>query len=617
MASARTLEPTITLRSRSRSFGSTSTVTRHPTATQVSDDKKSNPRPAIALYKIFDVYLFFLTSIILLGIVYVTCIWYCAPVVFPAVPSMRRSGSKHETASTPPPPTTQVPPKLRKVPVIDRSILQRLADMETSPDPDERPYFASTHHWPPIVTRIPEMRIARKPIAPTIPDVEICGSASTPPCRFLLPLRIAEQESKAGIHFMEILKLARELNRILVLPNVGKSRIGTCFKSDFDMYYDLEKLASDLVVENDFGARSFVTQDLFRQWVDQEAPVAQMSYISAKSDPQVGFLAEESTVFSNADVSIRVGAQSSEASTLDLPNCFITKFRALRLDAHAPLYIHLKPQPLLPKPISTSILDALTRSAILDASHSHSLSSPSADPSVLVLTWDLRHPIFPSASNSATTSARHRLHYAPHLHALATALAPRAPHALVHWRMESIPPTALAYCAHALVDTLARRLPAGVRTVWFASDYPYAVHAGAHVGPAAGVDFGAGGGDGRLQQRKSGTFRDVGPLHAEAVGIFGDAFGVGGELEGWKLVELEDAIGALGGEWDAGLLEDSGVRGIVEKIIAMRATLFFGGAPRCGRASSFTRQIIDGRQEALQRTDGDSLLLQNIVDLFG
>jgi hypothetical protein len=76
-----------------------------------------------------------------------------------------------------------------------------------------------------MVTCIPEI-----PLAP-----DICGTLDTP-CGFLLPLRIGEQES---IHLMEILQLAQRLDRILVLPNVGKSHIGpgTCFKSGLATYY--------------------------------------------------------------------------------------------------------------------------------------------------------------------------------------------------------------------------------------------------------------------------------------------------------------------------------------------------------------------------------------------
>ncbi|KAJ6620081.1 hypothetical protein B0H10DRAFT_2216362 [Mycena sp. CBHHK59/15] len=436
--------------------------------------------------------------------------------------------------------------------------------MEISPDPDERTYFASRDRWPPIVTHI-------------------CGTNSTPPCRFLLPLRISEQESKARIHFLEILHLARQLHRILVLPNVGKSRIGTCFKLDFETYYDLEKLADDLATNGD-GTRT-VRQDLFRRWADAEAPGAQIAFITAKPDHQVDD--GDSSVFFNADASIRVPSKRAADSDMDLPGCFTTKLQSLRLDAHSPLHIHLKPLPQ-PRLIGTSILDALTRPKILAASSRSELEAP-----VLVLTWDLRHPIFAAPTRHASTTPLAFTRSPPPSRRPSLRRADRAP---------ALRARARRYACTAPARGRARRL---VRERLPARCAPQSRGYGIR---------------GVTSALKSGTFHNAGPLHAAAVGIFGDAFAPGGELEDRTLMELDEArveTLARGGGWEPELLEDVGVRGIVDKIIGMRATLFVSGAPGCGRASSFTRQVLDERREALRRTDGRPTLLQNVVDLFG
>ncbi|KAJ6561824.1 hypothetical protein B0H19DRAFT_1375140 [Mycena capillaripes] len=572
------------LRSRSKSFGSASASQSQPEVSSLEKSKNA-PGRSRQLFHAFrtlaGVYKIFLFSAILLVVIFLF-LWPQSPIVLREVPAARPRHEPEITVLTafhslP----TDSPSTRHKVPFVDRAILQRLADMEIFPDPDERPYFASSHPRPPMVTRVPE---ARKPLGPAhaLPP-DICGPTSTP-CRFLFPLRIGEQESKARIHFMEILQLAQKLDRILVLPNVGKSRIGACFKSDFEMYYDLERLTEDLAHGLPTGRAATVNQHLFRRWVDAAAPSAQLSFLSAKQEvPQRGV---ESTTFSNEDVSMRVGSVDSD---LNLPGCF-AKLNALRLGAYAPLHIHLKPHAHT-RSTGASIVDALTRPDIQAAA----ATPPLTDPAVLVLSWDLRYPIFPTTPGPGLPTLH--LHYSPGLHALAAALAPPAPYAMVHWRMESVAPANLPQCAHALVDTLAR-LPwtgsNGVRTIWFASDYPYAV--------------------------KSGTFRDVGPLHAEAVGILGDAFAEGGELDGWAVAELTDArLAALEGDWEPELLQDAGVRAIVDKIIGMRAALFVSGAPRCARTSSFTKQVLDERRAALGKLDDDDELpgLQNIVELFG
>ncbi|KAJ7683707.1 hypothetical protein B0H17DRAFT_1333213 [Mycena rosella] len=567
------------LRSRSRSFGSP--------PSQIEElevcEKPNNPpsRRVASIRKVSDTPKVFLPVILLA--IFALVIWRAASIELPTAAEHHTGVSNPNQKKIQSLPDETVSSNPHKVPLVDRSILQRLADLEIYPDPEERPYFATSHDRPPIVTRIPE---AKKPLVPPLPPPDICSPEA---CRFLLPLRISEQESKARIHFMEILQLAQKLDRILVLPNVGKSRIGACFKSDFDMYYDLERLTGDLDTPSANHTRT-VKLDLFRRWIDAETPTAQMVFLATKEDARPG---ADLLTFSNNDVSVRLVANDS---TMDLPACF-AKVDALRLDAHAPLHIHLKPNAHR-RPIDASILDALSRSEIQAA------SSLYADPAVLVLTWDLRHPIF------APIPARPRLHYAPQLHALATALAPAAPFAMVHWRMESVPPAVLPQCAHALIDALAR-LPGGLRTVWFASDYPHAVHRSARPG----TDFGAApAGD----TRKSGTFRDVGPLHAEAVGIFGDAFAEGGELEGWEIAELTDTrLAALDGTWESEVLEDVGVHAIVDKIIGTQATMFVSGAPGCARKSSFTRQVLEERQEALARGNNELLTVQNMVEFFG
>ncbi|KAJ7081838.1 hypothetical protein B0H15DRAFT_1024696 [Mycena belliarum] len=568
------------LRSRSRSFGSPPSQHDALKVTALAKtnnrfDNRYNSKTSYMLQAL-------LLSIILLTLVkYALESRYTASIQMPSSvmtdSNIKKNAVVNAIQGTVPSLSASTTSSNPRIPFVDRAILQRLADMEIDPDPDERPYFASSHKWPPIVTRIPE---AKKLVVP-LPD--ICGAA---PCRFLFPLRISEQESKARMHLMEILQLAQKLDRILVLPNVGKSRIGACFKADFDTYYDLERLSNDLGMSSDRPA--MVKMDLFRRWVALEAPTAQLSFLTNKQQVAPD---ETDLMFTNDDVSIRVGDPGNVNQ--DLPPCF-ARFDALRLNGSPPLYIHLKPHARWPA--DASIIEAL--------SFRENQTTTTSFPTVLAITWDLRHPIFPPTFPQA------RLHYAPHLHALATALAPRAPYVMVHWRMETVPPAALPQCAHALVDTLTR-LPGDVRTIWLASDYPHAVHRSARPG----VDFGAAPSGGI---RKSGTFRDVGPLHAEAVGILGDAFAEGGELEGWQVEELTDArLDALESAWEPEFLEDIGVRAIVDKIIGMEAMLFVSGASGCARSSSFTKQIVDERRGVLARSSNELPPLHNVVEFFG
>ncbi|PKK71820.1 hypothetical protein RhiirC2_407459 [Rhizophagus irregularis] len=58
----------------------------------------------------------------------------------------------------------------------------------------------------------------------------------------MFPYFIPEQETRANLHLRSLTFLAESLNRIMVLPNVGNSRIDCCTKFPFEFYYDLEKM---------------------------------------------------------------------------------------------------------------------------------------------------------------------------------------------------------------------------------------------------------------------------------------------------------------------------------------------------------------------------------------
>ncbi|CAK5268166.1 unnamed protein product [Mycena citricolor] len=426
---------------------------------------------------------------------------------------------------------------LRKSPYVDRAILDVLADLETERDPDERAtYYARDHSkpgpWPPLVTRIPEV----KPVHLAPQDLR-CVDCD----QFLFVLRVAEQESKAHIHLEQILELGRALNRTVVLPNVGKSRVGACFRWNFEVYYELP-------------AEGVIKPDMFKRWLEIENPTGRVvSFAQAEGRDQA---------------TVEVVHESSTEH--GFPPCFERTRRLLRLEDDSALQVNIKASA-----DPTEVIQAL-----------------SLDASVLVLSWDLRHPIFPQVA--------HPLTYASHLHQLAAALAPSSPYVMMHWRMEGVPPAGLVHCAHAAVDLLAG-LP--MQTVWLASDYPFPIRSTLDE-----QDH-----DSMALVSKSGTFRDVGRLHAAAMGILGDAFAEGGLLEDWTVAELTQArLDGLRVDhvmWEPDILDDPGVRAIVDKLVGIGASAFVSGAARCARVSSFTRQIVQARNN---RTDA----VYNVVDYF-
>ncbi|PPQ79988.1 hypothetical protein CVT25_003048 [Psilocybe cyanescens] len=505
-----------------------------------------------------------------------------------------------------------------KYPLIDRTVLDKLDLMQDffaqeyghSPERDTTP---SQFRWPPLITRIPERPSRPLSIGPDSPAA-ICESAVHPrPCRFLLPLRVAEQESKARMHIMQLATLARRLNRTLVLPNVGKSKIGACFKWPFSTYYEATSISdpdaadSTLTVtlsgDADVGKESYVDLESFRAWMEnnnrqRRDPLKSQLISIAPTLPPSGLRKE--AIYANQHVAVHAYSTFG-AWERGLPGCFASRFQPLKLETR-PVFMSTTSPPKKDAqiiPIGDSIIDAFA-----------SISpGASREPPVLVVNWDMRYPVFPALPNSRS------LQYSTRMHSLARRYAPKSPYLVIQWRMETVDLHLLHECAHALVDVLARILhdPAlaeNITTVWFASDYPYPVGSRSRSGarpPAVAA--------------KSGTFRDFEVLHEEAVDILRKAFNEQGELRDWKLTDFIESV-ELDLKSQNELLQDPGVLGILDKLVSIEAELFVSGSARCSRKRyvsielSFIRTLIGtalSRSKLSMRGIENGAELENLI----
>lgn len=96
-----------------------------------------------------------------------------------------------------------------------------------------------------------------------------------PAGRYLLVAWMGEQETKAQSHLYNLGLLAISLNRTLVLPQVRRSRFGTCYGNDFSLYYDRDSLASFDI--------PYITHQNFLAYTKQDkhkAPTAQLVAMS-------------------------------------------------------------------------------------------------------------------------------------------------------------------------------------------------------------------------------------------------------------------------------------------------------------------------------------------------
>lgn len=539
---------------------------------------------------------------------------------------------EHISSSTIPIPSPASSPpsnyrQLIKPPVVTREMLNVISALHVSDDeePDNvyryNPYPQLQYplRWPPVVTRLPEARIFPSSYKNR---GDICSSLPSG-CRFLLPLYIGEQESKARIHFLQLLMLTERLNRTLILPDVSKSHLGGCVKKPFEWYYDLKDLRRQI---DKTGLRiSVLEMGKFKRWLNsQYTPVQQGRIISLDPSPP----RSATVVYSDELVqAVTISQPSSVYDEHKLSWCAATKFRKVNFDAHVPL--HISPHSVDQERdanIGGSIGDVLLQWGDIEAVD------------VLAINWDLRRKIFLPVTSSrdqldegAVYGPEPRpdlqLSYSTELHDLATQITPSEAYLAVHWRMETVEDLLLPQCAQLLLDKLReillpRRPWSGffsggqqstatsrtdIKTVWFASDYPLS-----STSLPQGVDA----------PLKSTTFRVFSMWHEEAVSMIRHAFASDGEFarHGITLTGLDEQLDRLKSavsEDTAFLLEDSGAQGILDKLVAIGADVFVAGNTSCARKSSFTRQIETARKQRMTTAGAGEELLVSAVEWFG
>lgn len=453
-------------------------------------------------------------------------------------------------------PRFHLPP--HRIPVVYRTILEKLEGSRTPARHGKSP--ASPNQWPPSVTRIPEASTTRAHLL----QPHICDNSLADSCRFLLPLRMSGQEYSVGSHIEQLAKLALGLNRTLVLPNVGKSRAGACYRYDFEVYYDQQSLQRGLGV-------SVIKMDVLKRWAGPRAlTTAQIVTLSTQPSRNVTF-----PIITNEDTIVQVD-HFRDTQSLELPSCFSRKFPFLKLGDPFP-HLIISPDTAKDKLIGNSIVYALSdknedlKSAIRAHNQDLPKHAPKAlsplRPDVLLVNWALPHPVFQPSLVPV-------LQYSSDLTVLAQQLAPSGPYLAIYWNMESVSSDLLELCAHALVDKISSLLleasmSSGIEAVWFASDYPYPLFQTAPYSRwtvAGDVQFNA--------------FNNI-EQQAEAVDILKKAFENGSDLSRWKLTDFIEEVSHMSGENI--LLQDKGALGILDRIIISRAALFVtANAGTCG-----------------------------------
>ncbi|GAA6050841.1 hypothetical protein JCM3770_005733 [Rhodotorula araucariae] len=450
-------------------------------------------------------------------------------------------------------------------------------------------------------------KVAAKPaevpamLPPPPHDLEVT-SATDPDSarRFILVGWMGEQETKAQQHLYQLGLLALALNRTLVLPNVKRSRFGTCYQHPFSLYYDGDTLSR-------FGI-PFVTSEDFWAWTDRQraAPTAQV--VSWVRGPVVPVEAVAVTPQHMCLTERNLEFGEFEGKAFFSPN---TDYKSVEAREQ----------------YGTEVVQELLEQERAPGTDNE---GDLRTPAVLVAHYNLRYPFLAPSAIAALSPfdfpqplPYSYYAYSSHWTALGESIAASlSPFVAVHWRTETLPVDALLPCGDALIASLQaiKRDHPEIQTVYLATDYPIEVlqHPGEEQSATA----------------HSGTMtKTLTPGHHAAMRAFlakleGDdtvegtgegALRVTTFMEEQARVELPPEPRKVVGH--GGLQDvDGAIVGIVDKIVLQSAEVFYAGLPvsesaqGCAKLSQFTTQVVSGRHDL--RAQGGGARLWNDVSHF-
>ncbi|KAI5480167.1 hypothetical protein MNV49_001493 [Pseudohyphozyma bogoriensis] len=511
------------------------------------------------------------------------------------------------------------------VPTVDRTALEKLRLLEIHYGADEDASMAdatvkpNSKDAPPLVASIPEPLKNPLALLPKLPasqlDAATCSPAlrsSSGECLFLLPAWLGEQETKAQAHLYQLGLLALSLNRTLVLPPVLKSRLSTCYSRPFSFYYSPTALS-------DLGIPTISYADFLR-WSARRDPAPSAQVVSMQS-PKLPYTTGAIEIDSASDPYL-VPAKPTRGLCLRAPKT------SLDFSGYSPLAIYPPEGYHRTEHSRTSFGESVCntlRSPLVGSKSSRASADPSAEwstPNVLAFNYELRFPIlspttlpqYPNIIENPPSAFEH-FPYADTWTTLGNELADRlSPFVAIHWRTETLNPSNLVPCAAGLIEKLQRlqKQYPEIKNVYLATDYP--VESLDTTSPNAGEVV-----------AHSGTFaKAMTDAHHAAFKKFLDQFSrkLGG-AKGMRLtsfakeqanLELPEELKSLvEGAGASGLGElDSGLIGIVDKVVGMRAEVFVTGfstgakSEVCGKGSSFTTQIVLAREEKMNEEREDA-----------
>lgn len=364
---------------------------------------------------------------------------------------------------------------------------------------------------------------------------ESTNPSSTPPItyqdsRYLFPIHIGEQETKASSHLLQLGLLSLALNRTLVLPKLGSGYLTQCAPLSFEAYYASQTLSR-------WKVRT-ITQEEVESSSGEDHIDGQMISLSRPTSKNI------STKFSSH------------------LRCLPPHLSSRLSIASEPIVFHGSPgwhrSPSTRRAFATTLVTKLTKMTT----------------KILLVNWEMLYPVFDPSP------AYVHLEYNPALEMVAEKLVsllggPRNVLGL-HWRQETVGLAALERCAKSLDERL-RTEPQPPEWLWIASDYPFESLLSGHATP---------------KLAHSGTFHSLSDAHHAIMASLIEKLSQRSEEGSLKPTSLGTMLRRSDMKI-MGLEKDRGVWGILEKLVLRQLDRVWLGDERCSKGSSYARQVVE------------------------
>ncbi|KAI9273041.1 hypothetical protein BDA99DRAFT_533866 [Phascolomyces articulosus] len=398
-------------------------------------------------------------------------------------------------------------------------------------------------------------------------DLKYCGG----PCRFMLPVFIMEQESKAQMHFRQLAFMAGMLNRTIVLPNVGGSRLGACLKNDFTFYY------SNTWAQDNQEHFQHISMENFTSWV--------------KERKAVGFPVASQTFH------VHLSADHKQIGETD--NCLAPLMDFSQWHDKS-IYLHDSGNIRRRQKYQRILYDFFAGN---EEDDELKVEDDNYIPEVMSVYYDRRFPFIQNPASEAPIPYNERITNIADK--LSTELSP---YLAVHWRTERAEPAdALLPCAESLGELIKDRTEQlGTQPTFFLlTDYP-------HLFDQSFVDqavyanttdaLKSEGEAGFVPASASFSPDSLTIYHHQAIHYLYTHFQITVTSLETEMATKEQQDIKSPSNWTVLPISedtaghDSGILGIIDKLMAIRADLFVAGKPGvCARRSSFTGRIVDDR----------------------